>query len=132
MNGIKTPGRMACDNASPINDIFRRTKKQPNTPHTIPTRDEAIRALSAHSSDSMFSRSVIGFDNPPDPTRQNDLVRLAISRAGLLAAFFLYKVYFHNTPRRIYKQLIINDLDQHEFRELTRIKYYKDLVINNL
>jgi hypothetical protein len=47
---MTTPGRMACERASPIMDIFLRTINAPNAPHVRPTIVEAIRALSAHGS----------------------------------------------------------------------------------
>lgn len=42
-----TPGRMACDRASPMRAIRLSTTKQPNIPQVIPTTDEAINALMA-------------------------------------------------------------------------------------
>lgn len=44
------PGRMACDRASPINDMFLKTIKLPSNPHKPPTRTEATNALTPDSS----------------------------------------------------------------------------------
>lgn len=49
-NATTIPGRMACDRASPINDMFLKTMKLPNNPHKPPTNTEAIKALTPDSS----------------------------------------------------------------------------------
>jgi len=53
----KTPGRTACASASPIKDMFLKTIKQPSTPHIMPTKIDADKALIAQGDDNASNNS---------------------------------------------------------------------------
>jgi hypothetical protein len=55
MNEKYTPGKIECDNASPINDIFLNTMKHPINPQVMPTMEEVTMARIAYS-DERVSR----------------------------------------------------------------------------
>ena len=55
---MNIPGRIACESASPINDIFLKTMKVPKIPHVMPMIPAVAKDLTAQDVCSISIKSV--------------------------------------------------------------------------